>query len=208
MAFKDLFEKTANYFSTDDIDEYDEEYEAYEEAPAQASQAVEQPQEPAVKSLREVRGAQDMSNTTTRPTQQETYTHSTRVQAHQGRSAYSEPVVSGNLAARRQVQATQETGRATIALKYPKKYTDAEEIVDLLIANECVLIDFQYMMDAQARRCLDFIDGASKVLAGNLKKVGASMYLLTPVDVVVDIEEMSKVTANQSHDFDFDLKSR
>ena len=207
MAFKDFFEKTANYFSTDDIDEYEEQYEEYEEEPAQATQPVAQTQEPAVKSLREVRGQQDMANTN-RPNQQETYTHSTRVQAHQGRSAYNEPVVSGNLAARRQVQVTKETGRATIALKYPKKYTDAEEIVDLLMINECVLIDFQYMMDAQARRCLDFIDGASKVLAGNLKKVGASMYLLTPVDVVVDIEEMSKVTANQSHDFDFDLKSR
>ena len=34
------------------------------------------------------------------------------------------------------------------------------------------LIDFQYMLEAQARRCLDFIDGASKVLTGNLQKVG------------------------------------
>ncbi len=41
----------------------------------------------------------------------------------------------------------------------PKKYEDAQEIVELLIENECVLIDFQYMLEAQARRCLDFIDG-------------------------------------------------
>ena len=62
------------------------------------------------------------------------------------------------------------TTKATIAIKYPKKYEDAQEIVELLIENECVLIDFQYMLEAQARRCLDFIDGASKVLTGKLAK--------------------------------------
>ena len=63
------------------------------------------------------------------------------------------------------------TTKTTIAIKYPKKYEDAQEIVELLIENECVLIDFQYMLEAQARRCLDFIDGASKVLTGNLQKL-------------------------------------
>ena len=48
---------------------------------------------------------------------------------------------------------------------------DAQEIVELLIENECVLIDFQYMLEAQARRCLDFIDGASKYLPGIFKKL-------------------------------------
>lgn len=62
------------------------------------------------------------------------------------------------------------TTKTTIAIKYPKKYEDAQEIVELLIENECVLIDFQYMLEAQARRCLDFIDGASKVTYRQLAK--------------------------------------
>ena len=90
----------------------------------------------------------------------------------------------------------------------PKKYEDAQEIVELLIENECVLIDFQYMLEAQARRCLDFIDGASKVLTGNLQKVGSSMYLLTPINVVVDIEEIGLAHGNQEANFDFDMKRR
>ena len=98
--------------------------------------------------------------------------------------------------------------KTTIAIKYPKKYEDAQEIVELLIENECVLIDFQYMLEAQARRCLDFIDGASKVLTGNLQKVGSSMYLLTPINVVVDIEEISLSHGNQESTFDFDMKRR
>ena len=100
------------------------------------------------------------------------------------------------------------TTKTTIAIKYPKKYEDAQEIVELLIENECVLIDFQYMLEAQARRCLDFIDGASKVLTGNLQKVGSSMYLLTPINVVVDIEEIGLAHGNQEANFDFDMKRR
>ncbi len=70
---------------------------------------------------------------------------------------------------------TNEYNKTAIAIKY-LKYEGAQEIVELLIENECVLIDFQYMLEAQARRCLDFIDGASKGTYRQLaKKVGSSM---------------------------------
>ena len=105
-----------------------------------------------------------------------------------------------------QVRANQAT--TTITLKFPRKYEDAQEIVDLLIVNECVLIDFQYMLDAQARRCLDFIDGASKVLCGSLQKVGSSMYLLTPSNVIVNVEELAVPNNGQDIGFDFDMKRR
>ena len=107
-----------------------------------------------------------------------------------------------------QLQVRNNQTTTTIALKYPRKYEDAQEIVDLLIVNECVLIDFQYMLDAQARRCLDFIDGASKVLYGSLQKVGSSMYLLTPSNVIVNLEELPIPNAGQDVGFDFDMKRR
>lgn len=99
--------------------------------------------------------------------------------------------------------------KTTIVLKYPRRYEDAPEIVDLLIENECILIDFQFMLDAQARRCLDYLDGASHVLYGKLQKVGSTMYLLTPMNVTVDIEEMS-ISNSNSNDlpYDYDLKLR
>lgn len=96
-----------------------------------------------------------------------------------------------------------------IDIKFPKKYEDATEIVDLLIANECVLVDFQHMLDAQARRCLDFIDGASRVLYGNLQKINSSMYLLTPSNVIVNAEDLTFVNhSNQDYNFDYDIKRR
>ena len=101
-----------------------------------------------------------------------------------------------------------ERSQATVPPRRQHVHSDLQEIVELLIENECVLIDFQYMLEAQARRCLDFIDGASKVLTGNLQKVGSSMYLLTPINVVVDIEEIGLAHGNQEANFDFDMKRR
>ena len=131
------------------------------------------------------------------------------MQPQQRRAVDENPHVhSLNQRREEQLQVRNNQTTTTIALKYPRKYEDAQEIVDLLIVNECVLIDFQYMLDAQARRCLDFIDGASKVLTGNLQKVGSSMYLLTPINVVVDIEEIGLAHGNQEANFDFDMKRR
>ncbi|MEN4335752.1 cell division protein SepF, partial [Streptococcus pyogenes] len=56
--------------------------------------------------------------------------------------------------------------------------------------------------------CLDFIDGASKVLYGSLQKVGSSMYLLAPSNVSVNIEEMTIPHTTQDIGFDFDMKRR
>lgn len=98
--------------------------------------------------------------------------------------------------------------RATIDIKFPKRYEDAPEIVNLLLGNASVLIDFQYMSDAQARRCLDYLDGARSVLLGNLKKVSNTMWLLTPVNVTVNIEElrMGRVDGMADTSFDYDVR--
>ena len=96
--------------------------------------------------------------------------------------------------------------KVTIDVRYPRKYEDATEIVDLLAGNESILIDFQYMTEVQARRCLDYLDGARHVLAGNLKKVASTMYLLTPVNVVVNIEDIKLPDDYQSAEFGFDIK--
>ena len=98
--------------------------------------------------------------------------------------------------------------KVTINVRYPRKYEETTEIVDLLIVNESILIDFQYMTEVQARRCLDYLDGARYVLAGNIKKVASTMYLLTPINVVVNVEDLKSPEDLQSGEFDFDMKRR
>ncbi len=104
------------------------------------------------------------------------------------------------------MQSQRYTDKVTIDVRYPRKYEDATEIVDLLAGNESILIDFQYMTEVQARRCLDYLDGARHVLAGNMKKVASTMYLLTPVDVVVNIEDIKIPDESQNSEFGFDMK--
>ena len=104
------------------------------------------------------------------------------------------------------MQSQRSTDKVTIDVRYPRKYEDATDIVDLLAGNESILIDFQYMTEIQARRCLDYLDGACHVLAGNLKKVASTMYLLTPVNVIVNIEDIRLPDEDQQGEFDFDMR--
>lgn len=95
-----------------------------------------------------------------------------------------------------------------ITIKYPQRYEDAPAIVDLLMAHETILIDFEYMDEVQARRCIDFLDGASRVLAGSLQRVGGSLYLLAPKHVLVTAEELRQASNKQDLSYDYDMKRR
>ncbi|EFQ57888.1 cell division protein SepF [Streptococcus downei] len=203
MALRDSFEKIVSYFDTDDANEV-EETQAPEPA-VQGPRPVRQPQQQSSQPQRPQRQKQEMTPQSSRP--QRPQTSQQRPQsASQNRASQENATRPSSRPA--DVSIPSGSAGTTIALKFPRKYEDAQEIVDLLIKHECVLIDFQYMLEAQARRCLDFIDGASRVLYGSLQKVGSSMYLLTPKDVVVDMEEMNLSNANQEVSFDYDMKRR
>lgn len=100
------------------------------------------------------------------------------------------------------------SGTTTIDIKFPKKYEEAREIVNLLLQEISVLIDFQHMTDSQARRCIDYLDGARYVVDGNLKKISSTMWLLTPANVQVNIEDVTLRAENQDNSYDFDMKRR
>lgn len=102
-----------------------------------------------------------------------------------------------------------ELKQTVIDIRFLKHYEDATEIVSLLVEEHIsVLIDFQYMSDQQARRCLDYLDGARSVLSGSLTKVSQTMWLLAPASVIVNIEEFRHVNKGKDGNgsFDFDMK--
>lgn len=185
MAFKDKFDKLISYFDTDEVSDVEETVEEEAQRPRVQQQAEAVPQQAQ-------RRAEPVQNVRTQQVQGGGAARQRPQQPQQRRAVEeNQPVRSINQRREEQMQVRANQATTTIALKFPRKYEDAQEIVDLLIVNECVLIDFQYMLDAQARRCLDFIDGASKVLYGSLQKVGSSMYLLTPSNVIVNVEELA-----------------
>lgn len=198
MAFKDTIDKIVSYFDTDEVTDYEE--NVREEVPKEPVPKARPTNNPAPQQTPRVPNERPQVAPQARRQQVNSDLQETQV-------LRSLPL-SRSQAHQEQTNRYTTSTKTTIAIKYPKKYEDAQEIVDLLIENECVLIDFQYMLEAQARRCLDFIDGASKVLTGNLQKVGSSMYLLTPINVVVDMEEIGLSHGNQEVNYDFDMKRR
>jgi cell division inhibitor SepF len=201
MAFKDKFDKLISYFDTDEVSDVEETVEEEVQQPRaqQQVEAVPQQAQRRAEPVQNIRAQQVQGGATRQRPQQPQQRRAVEDNQH---------VRSLNQRREEQMQVRANQATTTIALKFPRKYEDAQEIVDLLIVNECVLIDFQYMLDAQARRCLDFIDGASKVLYGSLQKVGSSMYLLTPSNVIVNVEELAVPNNGQDIGFDFDMKRR
>ena len=154
MALKDAIDKIVSYFDTDEVTDYED--AAKEEAkerpvkarPVKAQRPVQTPpprqQRQPERSQATVPPRRQHVNSDLQETQVLRSLPLSRSQANQGPQQMN-------------------TTKTTIAIKYPKKYEDAQEIVELLIENECVLIDFQYMLEAQARRCLDFIENVDIV---------------------------------------------
>ncbi|MGT2833314.1 cell division protein SepF [Streptococcus halotolerans] len=197
--FKDTIEKITLYFATDEVSDVEE----FEQAlPQQEQKRGLSAQTSNVSQERPSQAANQSAASMQGQTQKRGQRQVNSVPSEQ---AHRDGVAPAQQYRKEQMS---NSSQPTIALKYPRKYEDATEIVDLLAGNECVLIDFQYMLEAQARRCLDFVDGASRVLSGNLQKVGSSMYLLTPQFVIVDIEEMTIPNAGQEVNFDYDMKRR
>lgn len=187
MALKDSFNKLIAYFDTDEVADYEEveQEAAYTEpvaVPETPRRSVSQPQPTPVRESTHLRPVSEVPRPNTSLAQK-------REQLAQDMPAEEQ---------------------TKIAIKYPRQYEDAPEIVNLLLENESVLIDFQYMLDAPARRCLDYLSGASSVLYGNLQKVSSSMYLLTPRNVIVNIEDLGLVdtTRSESASFNYDMKRR
>lgn len=197
MAFKDKFDKLISYFDTDEVSDVEETVE--ETAPTSLHQKQ------AESSLQQIQQHSEMVKNSR--VQQEQNNNISLQRSQQKRTVENNQVVR-TLQQRREEQLNAGQTVMTISLKFPRKYEDAREIVDLLINNECVLIDFQHMLDAQARRCTDYIDGASRVLYGKLEKLSGSMYLLTPSNVVVNIESLGISNNGKDIGFDFDMKRR
>ena len=190
MSLKDRFDKFIDYFTEDgDETELQEQMVSRPAAPAPVKQKPELVQP---KPVRESKPApRPVAAAKPQPQQKSSTENITRLHARQQELAQ---------------QRANADEKITIDVRYPRRYEEATEIVDLLLANESILIDFQYMTEVQARRCLDYLDGARYVLAGNLKKVASTMYLLTPINVVVNVEDIRLPNDVEISEFDFDMK--
>lgn len=185
MALKDKFKSIFNYFEIDDSADYKEQEGAYRMENDTPKMRVAPAKVPVEKNE-----PTELRRTSSRAQSSEERTNIQRLNDRQ-----------------QELLTAVEAKKTTIDIKFPKKYEEAPEIVNLLLDNASVLIDFQHMSETQARRCLDYLDGARSVLAGNLKKVSNTMWLLTPVNVTVKVEDLRSASTTPSESqYNFDMR--
>jgi cell division inhibitor SepF len=76
----------------------------------------------------------------------------------------------------------------------PQGFADAQQIGDLVKANNPVIVNLQASDRDLARRLVDFCSGLTYALSGSLEKVAERVFLLTPSNVEVSQEERQRLS--------------
>jgi cell division inhibitor SepF len=76
----------------------------------------------------------------------------------------------------------------------PTRFSDAQEIGDLVKANHPVIVNLQSSERDLARRMIDFCSGLTYALSGSMEKVADQVFLLTPSNVDIPPEERRRLT--------------
>lgn len=87
---------------------------------------------------------------------------------------------------------------STIAIKEPRAYADIMEAARIVKNGECVLVNFKFMGDTQARRSIDFMTGVVFTLDGDIQNVGGQIFLMTPANITVDAAKEMSILAGQN----------
>lgn len=67
-----------------------------------------------------------------------------------------------------------------IALYEPRLYTDVKQIAEQLLNNQAVIVNFTQMEDKNAKRVVDFLNGTTFAIQGDIKRIGKEIFLCTP----------------------------
>jgi cell division inhibitor SepF len=78
----------------------------------------------------------------------------------------------------------------------PARFSDAQEIGDMVKANSPVIVNLQASEKDLARRMIDFCSGLTYAVGGSMEKVAESVFLLTPSNVEVSPEERQRLQEN------------
>jgi cell division inhibitor SepF len=82
----------------------------------------------------------------------------------------------------------------------PNSFNHAQEVADKFKANQPVLLNLQGAERDLARRLIDFSSGLCYGLGGHMEKVAHQVYLLTPTNVEVSLEERRRLQERGLHD--------
>ena len=183
MAFKDWMNNLRDYFVEDD-EEFNE--------PARPVQESRPTVASTPKPKVEERKAQPEYQTR-RPAQSTSKAQTQTAAPKRAGSTFTKPMPE-KIVQQQTVSQSQSVAAtvSTIAIKEPRAYADIMESARIVKNGECVLVNFKFMGDAQARRSIDFMTGVVFTLDGDIQNVGGQIFLMTPANITVDAaKEMS-----------------
>lgn len=75
----------------------------------------------------------------------------------------------------------------------PVSFNDAQEVADKFKASQPVIVNLQGVDRDLSRRIIDFASGMCYGLGGHMERVASQVYLLTPTNVEVSVEERRRL---------------
>ena len=105
----------------------------------------------------------------------------------QTQAAPKEPSNHGQYRSNKVVSMNSPVGKtAKIVVYEPRIYSDAKEIGSHLLNNRAVVINFDRIEADDARRIVDFLTGTVFAINGEIKRIGESIFLVTPANFEID----------------------
>lgn len=91
----------------------------------------------------------------------------------------------------RQAQRKSSNGMEVCVIK-PGSFEDSLEIMDTLLSNRTVVLNFEGLDVDVAQRIIDFTSGGCYAIGGHLQKVSGYIFLVTPknVDISGDLQDI------------------
>ncbi len=82
-----------------------------------------------------------------------------------------------------------QKGGLHVVVAYPTDGRDVQEIADQLKGRRPVIVNLEGITKSEAQPILDFLAGAVYALDGRLERVGTGIFLVTPANVEVQMDE-------------------
>ena len=79
----------------------------------------------------------------------------------------------------------------------PEKFESVTQIADHLVSKRTVVLNLEATNKETARRMIDFLSGVAYAMQGNLKKVAANTYVITPDNVAVSNDQVASASQPQ-----------
>ena len=109
------------------------------------------------------------------------------------RSGPSDPPVSGFSESSSTVRPLRAAATAKALAISPVGFDDAKEVADRFLSGQPVAVNVHGVEYETARRIIDFASGLCYGNGGQLERVTPQVYLLTPTDVEVPVEEKLRI---------------